>query len=302
MQTLQTLKRKIGSAEDLRSVVKTMKAIAAVNIRQYEDTVESLAEYRRTLELGFQIAMHRRPEGVEVGIGPPGGREGIIAFGSEQGLCGQFNDTIERFVIDRIGDGGRPPSREEVALAVVGDRLIARMEAAEIPVERTFRIPGSMAGVRDVVADTLILIESWREQSGVGTVDLLYNRPQSGSTYEPCASRVFPIDTAWLRELEARPWGERTIPIHTMSWDRLFKSLVREEIAVSLHRAFSESLAAENASRLASMQAAERNIEEHLDELEYRYNQQRQRSTTEEILDIIGGFEALRGQGEAARA
>jgi len=300
MQTLQALERKIGSAEDLRSVVKTMKAIAAVNIHQYEDAVGSLAEYRRTVELGFQIAMHRRPEGVEVGTDPPGGREGIIAFGSEQGLCGQFNDVIERFVIDRIGDEGRPPSREETALAVVGDRLIARMEEAGMPVERTFRIPSSMAGIRETVAEALILIDAWREEGGVGTIDLLYNRPRSGSGYAPYVSRVFPIEIAWLHELEARPWGARTVPMHTMPWDRLFMSLVREEVAVSLHRAFSESLAAENASRLASMQAAERNIEEHLEELQHRYHQQRQRSTTEELLDIIGGYEALRGRGEAA--
>ena len=60
MQTLETVKRKLESAEDLQSVVKTMKAMAAVSIRQYEEAVESLEQYNRTIDMGFQIALRQR--------------------------------------------------------------------------------------------------------------------------------------------------------------------------------------------------------------------------------------------------
>ncbi len=299
MQTLQALKRKIASAEDLQSVVKTMKAIAAVNIRQYEQAVDALQAYRQTIELGWQIAMLQRPEDVRVEAGSPeGGRRGMVAFGSEQGLCGQFNDTIERYVMrqrERHSAEGPP------VLAVIGDRLIARMERNLGPIAQTFRLPSSMSGLRHAVRETLILIERWRQEEGVGSVDLLYNRPRTGAAYDPTTIRAFPIDTQWLHELGNRPWGERSVPrIHMMPWRQLFTTLVRETVAVSLHRAFSESLAAENGSRLASMQAAEQNIDEHLGELQHRFNQQRQRSTTEELLDIISGFEALRREAKTA--
>jgi len=66
---------------------------------------------------------------------------------------------------------------------------------------------------------------------------------------------------------------------------------------ISLFRAFAESLASENASRLASMQGAERNIQEQLSELTMQYHQQRQMSITEELLDIVSGFEALKKDG-----
>jgi F-type H+-transporting ATPase subunit gamma len=79
-----------------------------------------------------------------------------------------------------------------------------------------------------------------------------------------------------------------------MEWDRLFSALVQEYLLVSLFRAFAESLASENASRLASMQGAERNIEEQLEELTQRYHQRRQMAITEELLDIVTGFEALK--------
>jgi len=77
----------------------------------------------------------------------------------------------------------------------------------------------------------------------------------------------------------------------------LFSSLIREYLFVSLFRAFAESLASENASRLAAMQGAEKNIEEQLGELNRRYHQQRQMSITEELLDIVSGYEALSDDG-----
>ncbi len=79
-----------------------------------------------------------------------------------------------------------------------------------------------------------------------------------------------------------------------MDWERLFSALIRQYLFVSLFRGFAESLASENASRLASMQGAERNIEEWLGELNTRFHQQRQMSITEELLDIVAGFEALK--------
>jgi F-type H+-transporting ATPase subunit gamma len=84
-----------------------------------------------------------------------------------------------------------------------------------------------------------------------------------------------------------------------MDWDALFSSLIREYLFISLFRAFAESLASENASRLASMQGAERNIEEMLHELNADFQKQRQMAITEELLDIVSGFEALGKNGRS---
>ena len=79
----------------------------------------------------------------------------------------------------------------------------------------------------------------------------------------------------------------------TVNWHTLFSALIRQHLLVSVYQSIVESLAAENASRMASMQAAERNIEERMQELRSRFHQQRQSSITTELLDIVGGFEAL---------
>lgn len=77
---------------------------------------------------------------------------------------------------------------------------------------------------------------------------------------------------------------------------QLFQALIHEYLFVSLFRAFAESLASENASRLASMQVAERNIEDRLRALSSESRQLRQDAMTAELLDVIASFEALRGK------
>jgi F-type H+-transporting ATPase subunit gamma len=79
-----------------------------------------------------------------------------------------------------------------------------------------------------------------------------------------------------------------------MDWEPLFSRLIRQYLFISLYRATVESLASENAARLAAMQAAEKNIEERLTVLNAEYRQQRQNLITGELLDIVSGFEALK--------
>ena len=79
-----------------------------------------------------------------------------------------------------------------------------------------------------------------------------------------------------------------------MTWSRIFRSMIGEYLFVSVYRAFANSLASENASRLAAMQNAEKNIEERLEELDVQFHRQRQMTITEELLDIVAGFEVLK--------
>jgi len=133
----------------------------------------------------------------------------------------------------------------------------------------------------------------------VDRVMLFYSRHLSGASYSPHEVHLLPMDMEYLQELGKKDWPTRSLPVFTMDWDRLFSSLIRQHLFVSLYRAVAESMASENASRLASMQGAERNIEERLGELTAHFHQQRQMSITEELLDIVAGFTALTEQGDA---
>jgi F-type H+-transporting ATPase subunit gamma len=125
---------------------------------------------------------------------------------------------------------------------------------------------------------------------------MFYNKPLSSSIYTPQAQLFWPADSEWLRALQEKEWSSRVLPLFTLEWDILFASLIRQYLFVSLYRACAESLTSENISRLASMQAAEGNIADRLNQLNTQFRQQRQSAITAELLDIMAGFEALTSQ------
>jgi F-type H+-transporting ATPase subunit gamma len=104
-----------------------------------------------------------------------------------------------------------------------------------------------------------------------------------------------PLGRDWLTSLCRQPWPTNLLPTFTIDWPELVSSLIRQHLFASFSRALAESLSAENAARLAAMQAAEKNIEERSDELTARYHRRRQNAITEELLDVTAGFEVLQG-------
>lgn len=291
MQTLDSLKRRIKSAEDLQSIVKTMKALAAVSIRQYEKAVESLVEYNRTTELSLHVVLtDRGQEFLEEGI-HPGGRVGALIFGSDQGMCGQFNDVIADYALSNLIEMGI--GEENWMLMSVGLRVEGRLRGAGYPIQKHISLPGSVAGISREVQAIVMTLENWRLHRGVNTVYLFYNRPVSGAANRPTTVRLLPIDVERLRKLETKTWPSHILPIFSMDRQQLMRALIRQHLFVLLFRAFAESLASENAARLTSMQSAEQNIEDRLQLLTQEYHGLRQNSITSELLDIVSGFEVL---------
>jgi len=291
MQTTESLKRRIKSAGDLLSVVKTMKALAAVSIRQYQKAVESLDDYNRTVEMGLQIVLKERMgammQSKEMGIK----RIGAIIFGSDQGLCGQLNEQISVFALDSIKEAG--VKKENRKVLAVGARVADYVEDAGQPIDELLATPNSTAGITALVQEIIMIIEEWHFKQNVDHFMLFYNDYISGANYRPYKVQLLPVNRDWLKEIARKKWDSKTLPIYRMDGDKLFSSLIREYLFVSLYRAFAESLASENASRLASMQNAEKNIEEQMQDLHVQFHRTRQMTITEELLDIVAGFEAL---------
>ena len=291
MQTLEALQRKIASAEDLQSVVKTMKALAAVHIRQYEKAVESLAVYHRTIERGLHVVLTARRKQAIIATPVAEARLGALVFGSDQGMCGQLNEQVVAHALKAMDDLGGPPA--ERTIAVVGTRVASRLEEAGQAVEACFEVPSALPGLTPLVQDLLLRLESWHSLRQIERIALFYSQPLSSATFRPHTVHLLPVNQAWLTTLAMEAWPTRMLPTFTMDWERLFSALIRQYLFVSLYRACAESLASENASRLAAMQGAEKNIDDRLTELQALFRQQRQMAITEELLDIVAGFEAL---------
>jgi F-type H+-transporting ATPase subunit gamma len=292
VEALEALKRTIHVTAELQSLVKTMKVLAGLNIRIYERAAQAVAEYNRTIERGLEIALQNLPETALPPRRAPGRKLGAIVFGSDQGMCGQLNDAVVAHATRALAR--LAVRREDQTILAVGQRAAAQLEDSGRAVEWTLEVPGSAGAIAATVHDVLLRVEQWR-QGGIAMVALFYCRPHSGTLFRPRGIRLLPVDAEWIRGLQAKRWPTRVLPIYTMQTEQLFSSLIREYLFVSLFRAFAESLASENASRLASMQVAERNIEDRMKDLTSQFRQSRQSSITSELLDIVSAFEALKG-------
>jgi len=244
------------SVRDLQSVVKTMKGLAAVNIRQFERATRTLRDYDKTIEQGLQILLQRHPEVASSPLTEAEGPLAVIVLGSDQGMCGQFNTRIVNDLQKNLSTND--VARDPVHLLAVGTRVGAELDTQGWPVTELLQLPGSASDIRRRVHDLLYRIQQWRGQ-GVGRVWLLYHRPLSGASYRPHLARLLPLRTTWLQSLLQRTWSTRQLPMCTQHWRELLGTLVRQYLFVALYRGLAESMAAENAARLASMQAAASN-------------------------------------------
>jgi F-type H+-transporting ATPase subunit gamma len=291
MQTLESLKERIGTVELLQSVVRTMKTLAAVSIRQHEKAIESLADYCRGIEMGLSIVLR---DGFHEKFEKPlvtDGNLGAIVIGSDQGLCGRFNEQIVAHTFEQLALIEPLESRRR--LVCVGTRAHMHLVESGEKVEECLSAPVSTTGIIPTVQRILLTIEEWQARLHLNRIIIFYNHFLNGASYRPELLHLMPIDRAWLRNLASRPWQGKTIPAFTMDRDRLFTLMIRQSLFISLYRACAESMASENAARLASMQAADRNIGERLDELNFQFRDLRQSTITEELLDIVSGFETL---------
>lgn len=290
----ESLRRKIGSAGDLQSVVRTMKALAASSIGQYEKSVSALADYYRAVELGLSACLRAygaAPAPMEHQKPTQAHTVSAIVFGSDQGLVGQFNDIIADYALKTLA---ALPGKAQIW--AVGERVSARLVDAGVTPIGLFAVPNSVAAIAPLVAQIQIESEAQRHHSGNASLWVFHNRPIAGALYDPVSQRLLPLDARWQQDLAKLCWPSANLPEVMGSGTETLRALIREYLFISLFRACAESLASENASRLAAMQRADKNITDLLDTLQGEFNQLRQSSIDEELFDVISGFEALRGE------
>ncbi len=297
--TTEGLSRKISSAQDLGAVVRSMKALAASSIGQYERAVAALHEYYRTVELGLSACLRgSAAAGGQAGtalaeafspLGAPaaksGGKVGAIVFGSDQGLVGRFNEVLMDFAMSNIHP---PPGR----IWAVGERMQALIPAPLIAVPQAWAVPASVEAITALVGRILVDLAA-RDRGDISELHVFHNRPRTAGAYEPVGRRLLPLDAAWRSGIAAVRWPTRSAPQVIDPPGPALEAFIRGYLFVILFQACAESLAAENASRLAAMQRAEKNIREILEDLNRKYRRLRQEAIDDELFEVISGYESL---------
>jgi len=289
--TAASLRRKTAGAEDLQSVVRTMKALAASSITQYEQSVSALAHYSRTVSLGLGACLREHGPATSLEADGYAGAEhatGALVFGSDQGLVGRFNDVVADHAIAALAS-----LPGETSVWAVGERVQARLTDAGLRLAGGFPVPNSVQAIAPLVGQVQLAMETYLKQSTSAAIYVFHNHPRSDGTYEPASQRLLPLDTSWQQRLAEVPWPSSTRPEILGGGTDALRALVREHLFISLFQACAESLASENASRLAAMERADRNIDELLRDLESTSHRLRQASIDAELFEVVAAYESL---------
>ena len=177
----------------------------------------------------------------------------------------------------------------------VGARVCARLTDAGLSVKGLFAVPNSVKAISPLVGQIQIENKAHRTKGEYERVCVFHNRPRSGAIYEPVRQRLLPFDAQWQDGLGKVPWPARGLPQIMPGATATLRALIREYLFISLFQACAESLASENASRLAAMERAEKNIDELVENLQGNFHRLRQTNIDKKLFDVTSGFEALAG-------
>lgn len=285
MASLRDIKRRIRSVESTQKITKAMEMVAAAKLRRAQMRVESARPYGLKMQ-----QMLESLAGAASSLNHPLFEERkvssslLVVIAADRGLCGSYNSNVMRKAIQYLKES----AKDSVKLGLVGKKSCDFFKKKPFPI--AFQIPqtggnADMTMVRSLAND----ITGSFESGEVDEVRLLYTKFISMTKYKLTLEKFLPIEKIKGSD-EAIP----TQYIFEPSAEEIFTSLVPRYCITKILTALLESFASEFGSRMISMSNASKNAKEMIDHLTLVRNKARQASITSELLDIVGGAEALR--------
>lgn len=299
MDSLDSLKKDIKSTKDLQGIISTMKAVASVNIKKYEKSALNLYRYKDNIDLGIQAVLQKYPEMVkyidytESNLNKEEKRKNIvIIIGSNQGLCGRFNDKNAEFFVEN-----ELKNNDSNFVIALGDRIESIVKSKGIKIDRKFSIPNSMSNITSLVYDIFEIIELKKHEiKNVLTYFTAYNPKNNGNLTK---KKILPLEKSYFEKLQKKTWSTNNTPFWRINSKQLVFDLIEQYIFCNLYLSISSSMAAEQRNRLITLQGAEENIKDHIVETTLKYNQKRQNVITSELIDVVSGARFLKKKKDA---
>jgi F-type H+-transporting ATPase subunit gamma len=297
MATLRDIRRRIRSVQSTQKITRAMKLVAAAKLRRAQDRILAARPYASKMrELLGNLVSAAGAEGdaahplLEQRQGP---RRQIVIITADRGLAGAFNSNSIRRALEFIRQSNAP----DVTLVVVG-----RKGRDFYRRRRQWTIKRDLIGFWDRLAfgHAAELADFFMQQYLSGEVDevhLVYNEFRSVAVQRPVREQLLPIERG-----ERREGAETTAAvdyIYEPGPEAILNDLLPRHVRTQVFRALMESLAGEYGARMTAMEAATKNASEMIEVLTVQYNKARQEKITKELLDIVGGAEALRQGAEA---
>lgn len=287
-QTLEALTRRSDTLTSIRGIVHTMKTLSAINAAPYEHAAQAVEAYHQTVIQGFSAFAYRTGE---IRVSSRKSTEHLlVVFGSDHGLCGNYNEALSRVVFEHC----RTRASKDLRLFCIGQKMSDALGELGLIPEAVLLPPASADGIGRVAGDIVTRIDAIdREQQTMATdVTLAYTKRGDHGDREAVTRQLLPLEEEMLKPAER--WHSRSLPDYSMSPQALLAALLRSYIFVSVFRASAEAMVTENAARLALMQQAEKSVDERTEEVRGELRSVRQTEITNELMDVIIGFEALK--------
>src|SRR6266446_6839992 len=295
MATLRDIQRRIRSVQSTQKITRAMKLVAAAKLRRAQERILAARPYAAKMGelLGNLVSV---AEGSDETQHPlleqrEGPRRQIVIITADKGLAGAFNSNILRRSLEFV----RSSNTTELTLVVVGRK------ARDFYRRRQWSIKRDMIGFWDKLAygHAQELADYFMSQYLAGEVDevhLIYNEFRSVALQRPVRVQLLPIPKSEAQPGEA---GAAADYIFEPSPEAILGDLLPRHVRMQVYRALMESLAGEYGARMTAMEAATKNAKEMIEVLTIQYNKARQEKITKELLDIVGGAEALKQGAEA---
>lgn len=291
METLNSLKKTLDTSKSIKQVVSTMKALSAANIKKYEKIVKILYAYRSNIEMGIQALMifgkDLKISDIEY-IKKTGNKNLSIVFGSNQGLCGRFNDRIKNFVLNDIN------GINNNQIVVVGERLLNLMEITGLNITKSIYLPNSIENSASTIYELLQIIDEKLKNEEINNVFLYYTLSDESANGTPTKTRLIPVDKKLLENAKNKVWPTNNLPYWQIKNEILIADLLKQYIFTILNNALVNSITSEQKNRLITLQSAETNINELIRNKNLEYNQKRQSTITSELLDVVVGYQVAK--------
>jgi F-type H+-transporting ATPase subunit gamma len=294
MATLRDIQRRIRSVQSTQKITKAMKLVAAAKFRRAQDRILEARPY--ATKIGELVdGLVARTAGQETHpllAAHTTSRKRLVVITSDKGLCGAFNSNVLRESLRFL----READEVSVSLVVVGKK------ARDFYRRRQFTIKSEMLGIFDRLAYSHAqeLAGGLMQEYLAGEVDevhLMYNEFRSVAVQRVKREQLLPIEP----ETTGQGEGEAAAGdyIYEPSPEAILAALLPRHVTTQVYRALMESVAGEYGARMTAMEAATKNAKEMIGVLTIQYNKARQERITKELLDIVGGAEALRTGAKA---
>ena len=290
MPSLQSLRRKIGAIKNTQKITKAMKMVAAAKLKRAQDRILSARPYGHKMRDVIANLSRRMNRSAHPLLQKRTGRKiEIVIVTSDRGLCGAFNANIIRKASEFIRDSEARGAT--VTLSVVGRKGREYFRRRPWPIRQQWLGVFDRLSYEHGIEIGQDLIESYT-QGSFDELYVIYNEFKSAIQQRVIVEKFFPIDSLDQPNEPASHLGGSYL--YEPDEDELLATLLPKHFQTQAYRVLLESSAAEQGARMAAMDGASRNAGEIIKKLTLYYNKTRQAAITKELMDIVGGAEALK--------